>query len=424
VALSIVKIRTRIDWAMLVTAAVLVLSFVWLSAKWNFANALSTRADRKEIADLAVDLAPSDPQTRFAAAAIYRRSFDTADQDRSLAEYERVAALSPDNYLCWLELGHARERSGDQPGAEIAIKRALDLAPNYADVQWAYGNTLLRAGKADDGFVFISSAARANTLYTGPAVVTTLEMTNGSVEPVRQQIGDSPAVNSALATYLTGQKRFDEAVTAWELIPADLRNTEMKEAGTRIASSLLTAKQYRLAARVYGDVYDAGSEKITAGKVFDGGFENGVKLTGASGFEWQISAGTEPQIAISQKQHHGGANSLLLVFNTMLASDFRGVLQTFAGDPSASYEFEAFYRSELKAGYTVRWEIVNAMDGSVIVTSDPVAAISDWNAIRVKFTMPTTSDGVYVTLVRDRCPSTVCAINGSLWFDDISIRKL
>ena len=108
---------------MLGVVAVLILLFVWLSAKWDFANALSSRTDQKEIADLAVSLGPSDPQTRFAAASIYRKTFDTADQERSLAEYERVAALSPYNFLCWLELGRARESNGDQAGAKLALKR-------------------------------------------------------------------------------------------------------------------------------------------------------------------------------------------------------------------------------------------------------------------------------------------------------------
>ncbi len=409
---------------MLGIAAVLVLLFVWFSAKWNFANALSTRAGQKEVADLAVSLAPSDPQTRFAAAAIYGRTFEPADLDRSLAEYERVAALSPNNFLCWLELGRARERNGDRSGAELALKRALELAPNYADVQWAYGNTLVRAGKVDEGLAQINSAARTNVRFVLPAVGIAMEIFAGDASVVRQQLGDTTAVNMALADYLARQKRFDEAVAAWRSKPAGPPDADVKDLGNRLLSSLLAAKQYRAASAVFSDLYGPQDESPAVGRILDGGFEAGVKLKGARDFEWQIAEGAEPQIAISRTQKHGGDNSLYLVFNTTQAADIRPLGQLVAVEPGAVYDVEIFYRSELKKGVTVRWDIVNAMDGVAIASSEPIELISDWKALSIKFTAPASTDGVILRLVRDRCPSPVCPISGSVWFDDVSIKKL
>ena len=405
-------------------AAIAVILGVWVSAKWNFANALSTRAELKEVADLAASLAQSDPQTRYAVAAIYQKTFDQEDQKLSLAEYERVAALSPNNFLCWLELGRARERSGDTTGAELALKRALDLAPNYAEVNWAYGNALVRAGKMDDGFRYIGLAVASNPSFTGPAVVTAMEVFDGDIGSVMQRIPDTPMVGASLALYLARQKRFDEAATAWGRIPAELRRSDLKEPGTQIASMFLAAKQYRLAAGVNADLPDVQTERVETGKILDGGFESGVKLRGAGNFEWQIAEGAQPQIAISRTQKHGGESSLLIAFNTTQMSDFRPVWQTVAVEPGATYELEFHYRSELKTVTTVRWEIANANDNIEVAATDPVSANSDWAVVRTKFTVPAASDGVIIRLVRDRCASTVCPITGTLWLDDVSIKKL
>ena len=405
-------------------AAIAVILGVWVSAKWNLANALSTRAELKEVADLAASLAPSDPQTRYAVAAIYQKTFDQEDQKLSLAEYERVAALSPNNFLCWLELGRARERSGDTTGAELALKRALDLAPNYAEVNWAYGNALVRAGKMDDGFRYIGLAVAGNPSFTGPAVVTAMEVFDGDIGSVMQRIPDTPMVGASLALYLARQKRFDEAATAWGRIPAELRRSDLKEPGTQIAAMFLAAKQYRLAAGVNADLPDVQTERVETGKILDGGFESGVKLRGAGNFEWQIAEGAQPQIAISRTQKHGGESSLLIAFNTTQMSDFRPVWQTVAVEPGATYELEFYYRSELKTGFTVRWEIANANDNVAIASSEPVLANSDWAVVRTKFTVPAASDGVIIRLVRDRCASTVCPITGTLWLDDVSLKKL
>lgn len=423
-SLTIIRTNSQSRRAILAIAAVLVVLGMWFGVKWNFANSLSTRADVKEIADLAVRLAPSDPQTRFAAAAIYRKTFVTQDQDRSLAEYEKVAALAPYNYLSWLELGSARERNGDAQGAEFALRRALDLAPNYANVQWAYGNALLRSGKIDEGFTFISSAATSNPTFSAPAVVTAMEIFDGDTARVREKIAETPAANAALAAHLIRQKRYDEAIAAWGRVPLAVQASQMKDSGSAVGAAFRTANQYRAAAKVLGDLYPPGTERPDAGRIFDGGFESGVKLTGAPDFEWQIAAGAEPQIAISRVQKHGGASSLILVFNSMQASDFRPVSQLTSADPGSVYEFEFYYRSDLKTTSTVRWEIVSPVDSTVIAASEPVAPTSDWTAVKTKFTMPASLDGIVIRLVRDRCPSIVCPINGSLWLDDVSIRKL
>lgn len=418
------KFNPSFSRALICAAGMAVILGVWFSAKWHFANALSTRAELREVADLAASLAPSDPQTRFAAAAIYRKTFDPADQEKSLGEYELVAALSPNNYLCWLELGRAREQNGDRPGAELALKRALDLAPNYAEVQWAYGNILIRGGKGDEGLAQINSAASANPKFVSPAVGITMEVFVGDPNAVRERIGNTPLVNAAIAENLARQKRFDEAAAAWDLVSTGPVAPELKDAGNRLFASMIAAKQYRPAAAIFAGLSETQVASVAAGKVFDGGFEAGVKLKGAREFEWQVADGAEPQVAISRTQKHGGEGSLLLVFNTMQASDFRTVGQLVAVEPGAAYEVEFFYRSEIKKGITVRWDILNASDGTVIAQSAAVEPVSEWEPIKTKFTVPGSTDGVILRLVRDQCPSTVCPINGSIWFDDIAIKRL
>lgn len=409
---------------MLLAAAVLIVFGVAVFGKWHFANAIASRAELREVADFAVVLAPDDPQTHFAAAAIYRKTFDQSDQDRSLMEYDTTTSLAQYNYLCWLELGNSRNRNGDLVGGEFALKRALDLAPNYAEVQWAYGNALLRSAKTDDGIRLIAAAAKANKRFATPAVVTMMELFNGNSGDVQERLGDLPSVNIALASYLANQNQFAGAINAWDMIPKDQNTAEVKDAGNSLIATFLAAKQFRAALRVFADLNNRQSLRTETGEIFDGGFEGGLKIKGASEFEWQITEGIEPQIAISQTQKLGGVNSLVIAFDSMQSASFRTISQLVAVDPGAEYEFEVFYRSDLKTTSTVRWSILNAVDGVEIMASEPIAASSDWAPLKTKFTMPATSEGIIVRLVRDRCQSTVCPINGLLWFDDISIQKL
>ena len=219
-SLKIIKFEPRLGRLVLIAATLLCVVTAWFFIKWNFANAVSSRLDTKRaefkpVADWLIQMAPGDPQTHLTAARIYQRTFDSGDLARSLNEYEMAAALSPYNYLNWADLGKARSLNGDSDGAEAAYKRALQLAPNYAAVQWVYGNSLIRQGKTDEGFSLIAKAAAANSDYSQPAVTTALQIFENDTGQVMRSLGDTNVTNAALATALVGQMHFEEAYAAW-----------------------------------------------------------------------------------------------------------------------------------------------------------------------------------------------------------------
>ena len=108
------------------------------------------------------------------------------DLPTSLAEYEKAASLSPNDYRLWLALGKAREQSGDSKGAELALERAINLAPNYARVLWAYGNILLRQGKIAKAYTQIRRAVDQDFKFANPAATSVWQVFDGDIEKVRQ----------------------------------------------------------------------------------------------------------------------------------------------------------------------------------------------------------------------------------------------
>lgn len=419
-SLKIIRLETTRARSTLIAGAFLCLAAAFFFAKWSFANAVSMRADSKEVADLAVQLAPSDPQTHYAAAVVYDKTFDAADFARSLDEHELSVALSPNNYLLWLDLGKARERNGDSTGAENALRKALELAPNYAAVQWAYGNTLLRAGQMDEGFSQIRLAAAAKREYMNAAVVTAMMLLDGDAAKAQNVLGSTPAVKAAFAAFQMHGEHYDEAAAAWDAIPSDVKRTEFREAGEALSAQLAAAKKFRLASHVAREIWDG--EGPAVGRIFNGGFETAIKQMDARLFDWQIGGGVEPQIGLSEEQKHGGGYSLFMKFNTMQASDFRQFSQTVAVEPGRPYSLEGFYRVELKGA--VAWEIADANDGKSLSRSAPTQSSADWTYFRVNFDVPANSDGVIIRLVRDGCTSSICPISGKAWFDDLSLTGL
>lgn len=404
---------------LLVLCIVVVAFLTVLAAKWNIANAISTRADSKELADLAVRLAPDDPQTRYAAAVIYDKTFEQADAARSLAEFQSSVDNSPNHFILWLALSQSKFRSGDDEGAKNAGYRALELAPNYASVHWAYGNLLFRSGDASS-LTYIRNAVEKDAKYRFPAVSLAMNTYQNDVARVISVFGDSPEILVAVAQHFALGKNYAAAQNYWMMVPSEQRRSTFREQALAMSASALAGKQYRLASIL---LEDGGQPFGKLGEVSDGGFENGVKVRGAAVFEWQIADGNEPQIAISNTIKKSGSNSLLLQFNSMEAAAFRQVSQVVAVEPGNSYLFTTSYRTELKASATLKFVITDIATGTEIASTQTFDATADWSTVSARFVVPASTDAVTISLARADCKATICPINGKVWLDDISLTK-
>lgn len=415
-------INTESVWARAVLFACLVGSFVATGffVKWCFANAVSTRTDDKEVADIAVGLAPDDPQTHFAVAVMLEKTFDAGNIERSLAEYERAAELSPNNYLAWLELGKARDRSGDIDGAKAAFDRALMLAPAYSDVQWAYGNFLVRAGRTDEGFTLIRNAALAKPTLMPAAVTVADAIFDGNAARIRGLLGNDASVSLALAKMALGRKDYASAYAAWEQIPSDERRSELADVGRELANGFAAAKQFVAAANVTRDIAPDPTNAPQVGVITNGGFET-LNLNSTELFDWRIGANAGQQIGLSADRKVSGTYCLHMIFNTTRAEEFREVSQTVAVESGGRYTLSGSYQADIKGGLV--WEIADASDGKVIARTAALASTAGWMAFQSNFAVPPTSSGVIIRLVRDGCTVSYCPIAGNIWFDDMRLTK-
>ena len=418
-SIKTISINARIA---LVVVSLLLILLCFFTVKWTLANTLAKNSQFKELSQIAIGWSPNDPQTHYSLAAIEEKTLIPDDFPRAVENYEKAAALSPNNYLLWLQLGRARERNGDIEGAEKALKKAIELAPNYSENHWTLGNILLRQGKNDDAFTEIRKAAETDAKYVNPAVSAAWQTFDGDVSAISSKIGDSAEIKSALAIFSAKQQRFDEALNFWNALPENDKKTKFKQNGTDLVNAFIANKKFRAASIVQSQISEAEADKMSVGKFTNFGFETNVNLVNATAFEWQIADATQPQIGVDNKQKHEGNQSLVIVFNSTDGKDFRQISQTVAVESGKKYQFQTFYRSELKANSTVKWEVLDASDNKVLATTSAVSANSDWHNLTADFTTLPTTEAVIVRLLRVSCGSSVCSISGKIWFDEFSFQ--
>ena len=415
-----IKIETIAQRAALLAAGFVFLISVVFFVRWCFGYAIATQIINKELAEFAIDLAPNAPQTHFALAALHEQTFLPEDLQKSLAGYEKATALAPHDYRRWFALGKARERNGDAAGAESALKKAVELAPNYSRLRWAYGNVILRQGRLGEGFAEMRRAAEGDKTFINPLVTTAWQIFDGDITQIKQNVGDSVQINFVLPTFLAGQNRYDEAFAVWSSLPAEAKKTTFKENAEDFFKKLVEAKKYRDALRVKTETRESGAENFAVGLIFNGGFETDIKQN-ADVFGWQIAEGVQPQIGFDVAQKKGGNQSLVIVFNSPNGQDFRSLSQIVVVESGKSYGFEGQVKSNLKTAATLKWEIVDVSEGKVLATTEAVAAVADWTSLRADFTVPENTQAVTIRLARDVCKTPACPISGKIWFDDFNL---
>jgi Tfp pilus assembly protein PilF len=400
---------------------VLLATLLLYSATWFFGDAIASSAGVLEVAELSKSMSPTNPRTYIASSIIQERSFRDEDRQAALENVEIAVSISPHDFLLWQSLARLRERSGDIVGAEKALRRALELAPNYASVQWAFGNVLLRQDKNEEAFEYIRSAVEKDSRYAGPAASIAWDVHEGSISKITESIGQSGQVKSALALYISKLERFDESYEIWQSLSKEERTQTNRKDSQAVLKNFIRAKRYLFAVSLAKELTEDKGKLPQVAEITNGGFELDVAREAGQFFDWSIQKGEIPSVGVSVDEQRSGRKSLAVFFEGLRGKEFRRVSQNVAVRGGESYKFSLSYKSELVSDATLYWQIVDTAGGGVLAATEPILAKSDWTLIETEFSVPEGSEGVTINLVRQRCSRLSCPISGTVWFDDVEV---
>lgn len=421
---------------LLVVPVAVAAACVWYAARWCLGNELAVwvpeveGVSRESLATEAARLAPDDPQTHFTLARLGDRSFLPEELPVAVVRYERAASLSPNDYRLWVELGRARSTAGDGEGAERALRRATELAPNYPGPRWHLGNFLLRQGRTEDAFNELRRAGDADPATFRPQIFNMAwGAFGGDIKRLRELAGESASSRAALIDYLIGRGRFDDALGLWgEFKGAELTDEQLN-VGVKLRQSLAGAKRFHDALAVEKVLRAApgagGMPEID--RVVNGGFEEAVGPPGRHHFEWQVTQAHGARLDHDAGSPHGGARSLRVLLESTGTLDFKNVSQLVAVRPSARYRLEYFFRTDgLKSSSLLRTVVADAADPSrQLASSDllPMGTTDGWQRVAIDFMTGPRTEAVQIAVLREPCGETICPIFGKVWYDDFNLQR-
>jgi tetratricopeptide (TPR) repeat protein len=430
---QIALIKLRPVWARLPLAvlALAALAASWYGMRWMIGDTMAEAAPLSyqndplaafETAEAAARLAPHDPLAYLTLARLHRYSFDPELLPRALSEYEQAAALAPNDFMIWTELGRARATAGDIEGGITALRRAVALAPSYAEQRWHLGNVLLRAGRIDEAFEQLRRAGDADPDKYRPQVFNLAWQLYGpDMSRVLDAVGKTPEARGHLVGVLIGRNRLEDALNVWDSLGPDARHAQVA-AGERLAQSLHGQGQYKRAVRILAE---AGWQELSPEKVTNGGFESEVGRAGQL-FRWQVTPTAGARVAVDARVARSGTRSLLVLFDSANQVDFRNVWQTVAVEPSTHYRLTYFVRTDsLNTAATLVTIVTNAaVENETLVSSQPVpTGTNDWQQVSLEFTTGPKTEGIVIRLVRAACPAGGCPVYGKIWYDDFDLQR-
>jgi len=410
-------------------AAILAVACIGLGLGWTVVSNFIVRgvADQRwsfprEWLIAAVERFPNSARVNFRLANI--EIADVARQGMFDAQAESHAKqavnLSPWDYQARSLLATAEELNGKQEEAENSLRAAVKLAPNHAELNWAFANLLLRRGKLSESFGPFRIATGSKADLLPPAIETIWRSSDGSLDALKSFAGDDAETTLAVAKFLTGQNLFSEAGAVFNSI--DKQAKAHSPQSPELIVALMRAGKFDLARATWVELMTTirPDAQARGALIWNGGFEMDA-VEGLNQFNWAIQPNKFARIAIDRGVARTGRRSLKVVFSgldTTTLSD--QVQQTIVLKPGAGYHLECYAKTkDLITPEGPRVAIIG--QSGLIAASGPAPAdSSDWRRLTVSFVAP--ANGV-ATLAIVRTPkfSYDDPTSGTIWFDDFTL---
>ena len=426
-----VKVRNPIVRVVLILLLGAAAVWSYYGVRWYLGNTMAEYYNPAQTtfdaAEMALAFAPNDALTHWRMAQVSQKLLPLDQQSKAIAEYERAVSLSPNDYRFWMALGTAHEQTGDSVKSELALRKAVELAPAYAYPRWYLGNLLLRSGRYEEAFKELRLAAEADADLQPQQFNFLWAIYSDDLEGLKKAIGESAETRAKFALYLFGLQRHDDGLRVWDMLSADEKKAN-HEIGNSLVGNLILARRFHDGVRVWNDIATNERYQVQFGKVFDGSFEEVINYGPEMAFGWQVKPVPQLQVGIDPTKSNVGARSLRLAFQVRTNLEALNISQLIPVAADSEYDFEYYFSTEkLETGSAPMVQVFDATDGALLASSPQAPSGSNpWSRLNLSFKTAGKTEAVTVRIVRVNCPdeeALICPIFGSIWYDDFSLKR-
>lgn len=429
--------------------AVLALA-IWLGnfiIKTFLGQSLLAYATTGDARDLAAAYSPSNPEIIAARGKYLLNRAEPPQPSLGIAELERAASLSPNDYRYWLELGRALDSLGEEERAAKALARAAELAPRYFEPRWTLANFYLRTGKNDQAVEQFREALQLSgrdrpTDLAAFNIYNSIAGAYGDNLDVLGAITPSDEISQALlGRFFASRDSLDRTLEIWRKLSVK-DDASYRGLTADLLRKLLAEGRFEEGRKVWDAIEaienlqtpQAAGNPTSSGLILDGGFERQSPerrlqelAAPPVGFRWIVWPHAEVRNRQTGYEKHSGSYSQYIGFAASMTSAFDNLTQLVAVEPGHFYRLRFFVKtknipSDEKDAPSV--EVVDAIKPERFSVKQVLpAGTNDWKELSLDFTPPAETRGVQIRIRNRQLLYVDLSRITEVWFDDFSLEK-
>ena len=381
------------------------------------ASRAANGSDRVQF-ERAVSLSPENSEYRHRLGRYL--ALVAQDLPAGMSEFRAAATLNPHVAAYWLDLARAHQFLGDRQQQKQALDRAVVADPRTPEVAWEAANFYLVQGDVEPALRQFRVVVENDRERALSALRLSWRAT-GNLQPIFDHVlPPRPEAHAQLLYLLLVDDKTAAAAEVWRHLIA-LRQPFDTRLALPYLQFLLDRREVDQARGVWEDLLDL-DEKLHPYRrqddlITNGSFEEDI-LNG--GFDWRYTPVSNLTVTVDSTEFRSGLRSLALAFDKQSGLD-PGIQQLVPLEANTEYEFTAYVRArDLEGAIGPRFAITDAYDNHTYALTEEVTGSTAWRRTSAEFRTRPDARLAVVRLVR--VPRHTL-LRGTLWIDDISLKK-
>jgi tetratricopeptide (TPR) repeat protein len=364
---------------------------------------------------------------------------ESPDLPGAIASYEQALALNPRLGKAWLDLAEAYERTGNAGRAEKSLTYALKVRAFSPSAHWQAGNFYLFRGDLPKMYACFKVAGEHDPEKLRAALQLAWKVDADHSGIQEKMIPDTLPAQLSYLDFLVAQDELTLAKSAWD---KSLRLPIPNQFQFRVALAfsyidhLILSNRAKDAFRVWQQALDkAGSkpddERAISGVqapgsdvnlVWNGSFEDEI-LNG--GWDWRYINLPNVDVLSDRYERFEGLRSLNLGFGgiNIAYQHLRQIVPVFY---AGKYRLVYFVKTNNLTSDQRPYFAVRAFPANekTYLRTEMVPVDSEWREYSLEFEIERGINAIELILMRDFSQKLGNQIQGSVWLDQISIRRI
>jgi tetratricopeptide (TPR) repeat protein len=378
---------------------------------------------------------PSNAQLWWKRGRLHHYSVENVELNSALHDYQMALDLNPRMSQAWVDLADVYERMGRTSEAESALNKAFDVHTYSPLIRWQAGNFFLRRGNLPKMYECFKIACRYDVSKMRIATELAWKIDPEHSQILYKLVPDTLPANMDYLNFLVARGELELARPVWQRclkneIPQDY---ELKPyfafnyVDHLVAKNLVTD-----ALRVWNGILLKAETGLSDSRwknadgsqnlVWNGSFENEIMR---GGFDWCYRETPEIKFQVDIENRMNGLKSLQADFEKGNISG-ESLHQIVPVMSPGDYVLDFYVQTKnLTTDQMPYFFIQGHPDpGGAAGQSNPFPSTTSWIKLSFPFTVKEGCKAVRLSMMRNRSTKIDNKISGSLWLDEIVIRKL